>query len=142
MTPCDVSFVTDFPFGLFADLSEDRRTALVELMAGASEKAYRRGFQQGHYAACTDDESAINSTSEIFNWRYSNCLGESPYPPVTMGGCNPVKGGGLASERLEIECGDWLRHIFGEVPAGNRRTSLEHGAKHITYVEFRIVEPS
>lgn len=102
----DIAFVQEFPFGIFSYLSEDGRDMLVAFIAGCAEQSYRRGFQQGHWAA-TEGETPLH---DLWEWRFKHCLAESP---------SPEKGGWgtFATERLQIECRHWLDHVFGLSPA-------------------------
>ena len=74
---------------------------IIDLIARESERAYRRGFQQGKVIGPQVDEAAIHL------WRYRASLAKAPTPETGK----PITGFETARDRLECECPS----IVGEV---------------------------
>lgn len=76
---------------------------IIDLIARESERAYRRGFQQGATFGSTMSEAAL------YNWRYNRKLTKAPDP--ISGRCIP----GVETPRDRLECE--ARNIVSEVRA-------------------------
>lgn len=80
--PRNARDITDgFPDGIFAsdvfsDITDRQRDAIVTLMARASERAYRRGFQQGESIGRRRPEDV---RADLSAWRYGYSTDDSPW---------------------------------------------------------------
>ena len=87
---------------------------LLSLLAELHEKAYRRGFQQGH-ASGTGEHGPPPPAKQVAEWRFRGYADAEPPPHGRSAGDASAPGGGSHVERMLAEAagdlGEWLHRL-------------------------------
>jgi len=67
-------------------MTKQEKRRLVKEIAAIAEKAYRRGFQHGHYTALHNSHERVPTDAEVYKWRFAtHSKTNAVCPPGTSG---------------------------------------------------------